>query len=102
MSWYRSDDVKNLILTLHVQTGAKHTAVAGLHGNALKIKLAASPVEGKANAALLKFLAKSFDVSLRQITLKHGAKSRHKVVVIRQPVHAPNVLFRQQSGLDPD
>lgn len=102
MSWYRSDDAKNLILTLHVQPGAKHTAVAGLHGNALKIKLAASPVEGKANAVLLKFLAKSFDVSLRQITLKHGAKSRHKVVVISQPVHAPSVLFEQQSGHDPD
>lgn len=97
MSWYRSDAANNLILTLHIQTGAKVTAVAGLHGNALKIKLAASPVEGKANAALLKFLAKSFDVSLRQITLKQGAKSRHKVVVIRQPAHGPNVLFGQRS-----
>ena len=102
MSWYRSDGANNLILALHVQTGAKRTAVSGLHGNALKIKLAALPFEGKANAVLLKFLAKSFDVSLRQITLKHGAKSRHKVVVIRQPVHAPNVLFGQRSDHDPD
>lgn len=102
MSWYRSDAANNLVLTLHVQTGAKVTAVAGQHGDALKIKLAASPVEGKANAALLKFLAKRFDVSLHQITLKHGAKSRHKVVVIRQPVHAPTVLFGQRSEHIPD
>ena len=97
MAWYRSDSANNLILTLHIQTGAKYTEVAGLHGDALKIKLAASPVEGKANAALIKFLAKSFDVSLRQITLKQGAKSRRKVVEIRQSVHGPDVLFGKLS-----
>lgn len=95
MAWYRCDNANNLILTLHIQTGAKYTEVAGLHGDALKIKLAASPVEGKANAALLKFLAKSFDVSLRQITLKQGAKSRHKIIEIRQSAHGPDVLFEQ-------
>ena len=40
-------------LTLHIQPGAKKTAVAGPHGDALKIRLAAPPVDGKANAALL-------------------------------------------------
>ena len=95
MTWYRSDSANNLILTLHIQTGAKYTEVAGLLGDALKIKLAASPVDGKANAALMNFLAKSFNVSLRQITLKQGAKSRHKVIEIRQSVHGPDVLFGQ-------
>lgn len=97
MNWYRSDSANNLILTLHIQTGAKYTEVAGLHGDALKIKLAASPVEGKANAALKKFLAKTFAVSLRQITFKQGVKSRHKVIEIRQSVHGPEVLFGQLS-----
>ena len=97
MSWYRSDSANNLILTLHIQTDAKCTEVAGLHGDALKIKLAASPVEGKANAALIKFLAKCFDVSLRHITLKQGAKSRHKVIEIRQSAHGSDVLFGQLS-----
>ena len=95
MGWYRCVGANNLVLTLHIQTGAKRTEVAGVHGNALKIKLAASPVEGKANAALLKFLAKKFDVPLRQITLKQGARSRHKVIEIGQSIHGPSILFQQ-------
>jgi uncharacterized protein len=102
VAWYRCDSANNLILTLHIQTGAKYTEVAGMHGDALKIKLAASPVEGKANAALIKFLAKSFGVPLSQITFKQGAKSRHKVIEIRQSVHGPDVLFGQLSDDFPD
>ncbi len=94
MSWYRCDEVNNLILTLHIQTGAKRTEVGGLHGDALKIKLAAAPIEGKANAVLLKFLAKSFGVSLCQVILKQGSRSRHKVIEIRQPNHGPDVLLK--------
>jgi uncharacterized protein (TIGR00251 family) len=79
--WYRrSGDV--LTLTLHVQPGAKRTEVAGLHGEALKIRLAAPPIEGRANEALLKFIAESFDVPLRQVELKQGGQSRHKVVAV--------------------
>lgn len=93
MSWYRSDRDNNLVLTLHIQTGAKRTEAVGLHGEALKIKLAAAPIEGKANAALLKFIAKRFDVPLSQVALKQGAKSRHKVIEIRQSACGPDVLF---------
>ena len=96
MSWHRSDG-NRLTLTLHVQPGAKRTEVAGLHGDALKIKLAAPPVDGKANATLLKFIAETFDVPLRQVTLKQGEKSRRKVVEIQQPVHGPDVLFVQKA-----
>jgi uncharacterized protein (TIGR00251 family) len=79
--WYRRNgDV--LTLTLHVQPGAKRTDVAGLHGEALKIRLAAPPIEGRANEALLKFIAESFGVPLRQVELKQGGQSRHKVVAI--------------------
>lgn len=93
MNWYRYDDANNLVLTLHIQTGAKNTEVAGLHGDALRIKLAAAPVEGKANTALLKFLAKHFDVPLCQVILKQGDKSRHKVIMIQQPCCGPDVLY---------
>jgi len=80
-AWFRRNgDV--LTLTLHIQPGAKRTEVAGLHGEALKLRLAAPPVEGRANEALLKFIAASFDVSVRQVELKQGAQSRHKVVAI--------------------
>ncbi len=80
-AWYRRNG-EVLTLTLHIQPGAKRTEVAGLHGEALKLRLAAPPVEGRANEALLKFIAASFDVSLRQVELKQGAQSRHKVVAI--------------------
>ncbi|MDD5299667.1 MAG: DUF167 domain-containing protein [Gallionella sp.] len=79
--WYRRNaDI--ITLTLHVQPGAKRSEIAGLHGEALKIRLAAPPVEGRANEALLKFMAKLFDVPLRQVELKQGGQSRHKVVAI--------------------
>jgi hypothetical protein len=79
--WYRRNG-EVLTLTLHVQPGAKRTDVAGLHGEALKIRLAAPPIEGRANEALLKFIAESFGVPLRQVELKQGGQSRHKVVAI--------------------
>ncbi len=79
--WYRRNgDI--LTLTLHIQPGAKRTEVAGLHGEALKIRLAAPPIEGRANEALLKFIAVSFDIPLRQVELRQGGQSRHKVVAI--------------------
>jgi hypothetical protein len=80
-SWYRRDG-DTIALTLHVQPGAKKTEVAGLHGQALKIRLAAPPVEGRANVALLKFIAGLFDVPLRQVALQNGGKSRHKVILV--------------------
>ena len=70
-------------LTLHVQPGARRTEVAGLHGDALKIRLAAPPVDGKANACLLAFLARGLGVPRPAVTLKSGDCSRHKVVDIR-------------------
>lgn len=81
IEWYRRNgDV--LTLTLHVQPGAKRSEVAGLHGEALKIRLAAPPIEGRANAALCKFIADIFGVTLKQVELKQGAQSRHKVVAV--------------------
>jgi uncharacterized protein len=79
--WYRRDG-DTIALTLHVQPGAKRTEIGGLHGQALKIRLAAPPVEGRANEALLKFIAGLFDVPLRQVALQKGGKSRHKVVMV--------------------
>ena len=91
-AWYRRNgDV--LTLTLHVQPGAKRTEVAGLHGEALKIRLAAPPIEGRANEALLKFIANTFDVPLRQVELKQGGQSRHKVVAITGSKIEPESLL---------
>ncbi|HAF45972.1 MAG TPA: YggU family protein [Gallionellaceae bacterium] len=90
--WYRRNgDI--LTLTLHVQPGAKRTEVAGLHGDALKLRLAAPPIEGRANEALLRFIADTFGVPLRQVELKQGGQSRHKVVAISGSKVEPGSLL---------
>lgn len=90
--WYRRDG-DNITLTLHVQPGAKHSEIAGLHGAALKIRLAAPPVEGRANEVLLKFIAGLFDVPLCQVTLQRGGKSRHKVILVQCSCVAPESII---------
>ena len=79
------------MLTLHVQPGAKKTEVAGLYGDALKIRLAAPPVDGKANAELLRYLADAFAVPLRNVSLVRGQTSRQKVVRIEAPARRPDL-----------
>ncbi len=58
----------SLIITCHLQPKASKTEVVGLHGDALKIRIKAPPVDGKANLELIRFLAKEFDVSKRDVT----------------------------------
>lgn len=90
MTW-RREDGDALVLALRVQPGAKRTEVAGLHGGALKLRLAAPPVDGKANDALLRFLADAFGVPLRSVALLHGAASRAKTVRVSAPVRRPDL-----------
>jgi len=59
--WLREEDGA-VVLALHVQPGAKRTQAEGAHGDALKVRLAAPPVDGKANAELVRFLAEAFGV----------------------------------------
>ena len=88
-AWLREDG-DALVLSLHVQPGATHTAVAGEHGDALKLRLAAAPVEGKANAELLRWLAEAFGVPRRNVELLRGETSRAKVVRIVAPSLRPD------------
>ena len=67
-------------LRVHVVPNAKIDRVVGEHGGAIKIKLRASAVEGKANAALIDFLAERLNVPARTIVLLRGHKSRDKLV----------------------
>ena len=98
--WYRRNaDI--ITLTLHVQPGAKRSEIAGLHGEALKIRLAAPPVEGRANEALLKLIAKLFDVPLRQVELKQGGQSRHKVVAVTGSTIDPEGLLKPVCPMSP-
>lgn len=80
--WFRVAADGRITLTLHIQPGAKKTEFAGRHGDALKIRLAAPPVDGKANDALIKFMAETLHLPKTAITLKCGQTSRRKVLEV--------------------
>lgn len=71
-----------MILELHVQPGASRTEFAGKHGERLKVRLQARAVDGKANDALIEFLAAHFGVPRRNVRIVSGLKSRQKRVQI--------------------
>jgi hypothetical protein len=77
------------VLSLHVQPGAKRTDVVGEHGGALKLRLAAPPVDGKANAELIRFLADAFGVPAKNVQLLRGATSRTKLLRVEVPARRP-------------
>lgn len=79
--WLRQSD-RQTTLTLHIQPGAKKTEVAGEHGDALKIRLAAPPVDGKANSALIAFVADRLGLAKSAVSLKSGQTSRRKVIEV--------------------
>jgi len=70
------------VLELHVQPGAARTEFAGRHGDRLKVRLAARAVDGKANEALVEFLAGHYRVPKRNVRIEAGLKSRRKRVAI--------------------
>lgn len=80
-AWLRAEG-DGVMLSLHIQPGAKKTEVAGPHGEALKIRLAAPPVDGKANAALLAFIAAKVGAGRTAVELLSGETSRAKRVRI--------------------
>ncbi|MCL2830072.1 MAG: DUF167 domain-containing protein [Betaproteobacteria bacterium] len=94
--WLRRSEGSDagLLLTLHIQPGAKKTEISGEHGAALKIRLAAPPVGGKANAALLAFIAARLQVPKAAVELKSGHASRQKIVLVRAALDADVVLAR--------
>ena len=67
-------------IALHIQPRASRTELIGAHGGALKIRLAAPPVDGEANDELVRFLAKTLGVSKSAVTIVRGATGRRKVV----------------------
>jgi uncharacterized protein len=70
-------------LQLHVQPGASRTGIAGLHGDALKIRVAAPPADGRANRELLGYLAERLGVARAQIELVKGESGRRKTVIVQ-------------------
>ena len=70
------------VLNLRIVPRAAKNAIQGEHGDALKIRLCAPPVDGAANAALIEFLAETFDLPRARVQLLAGATSRNKRVLL--------------------
>ncbi len=76
-------DAEGVRIAVHVQPGAKRSGWAGVYGDALKVRLQAPPVDGKANEALRAWIAAAFGVPLAAVELVRGAQSRRKEVLVR-------------------
>ena len=77
---------ERLYLQLHVQPGAKRDEIVGPHGDALKLRITAPPVDGKANTHLRKYLAKLCGVNPKSVNLIKGQGTRRKIIVIDSPL----------------
>ena len=74
------DSKDGAVLTVHVQPKAGRTVCVGVHGEALKIRIAAPPVGGAANRELLRFLADQLSLPVAAVHIESGESSRHKRV----------------------
>jgi len=87
-SWYEWDG-QNLLLRVKIQPRASKDEWLGVCGEAAKIRLTAPPVEGKANQHLIKFLAKLFNTTKRDIKIVSGETARNKRIQIKAPKTLP-------------
>ena len=81
-----------LILDLHVQPRAAKDEIVGYHGDRLKVRITAPPVDGNANQHLIAFLAAVFQVPKRDVVLLSGESGRDKRVRIQRPKTVPDIL----------
>lgn len=77
------DTTDGTLLLIHVQPKAARTECVGFHGGALKIRIAAPPVEGAANDALIRFLAEQCGLPRTQVLIQSGAEGRRKRVRLK-------------------
>ena len=81
MPWL-TDTPDGAVLNLRIVPRAAKNAIQGEHGDALKVRLCAPPVDGAANAALVEFLAESFSLPRSRVQLLSGQTSRNKRVLL--------------------
>lgn len=83
---------ENLVLHLYVQPKSSRDQLVGLHGDEIKVAITAPPVDGKANAHLIKYLAKLFKVAKNQVKINRGEQGRHKQLTIEAPKQLPTLI----------
>jgi uncharacterized protein len=84
MSWI-SENPEGFVLTLFVQPRSSRNMIAGLHGQALKIRLTAPPVDNAANRMCVQYLSKCLNVPKSAIEILTGQTGRTKQVLVRVP-----------------
>ncbi len=82
----------DLLLNLYIQPKSSRDQIVGIHGEELKIAITAPPIDGKANAHLIKYLSKAFKVPKGDIVLLKGQLGRHKQVKILSPRLIPEII----------
>lgn len=96
MPWYRADSA-GVTFTVRVVPRASRSEIVGLHDGALKVRVAAPPVEGAANEELVRFLARKFKTSRASVTLISGASSKQKIIRVTNPTVATWEEFNKVS-----
>jgi len=96
--WFRREADGSLLVRVHAQPGARRTEAAGLHGDALKVRVSAPALDGRANAALVEFLARIFGAKRGDVALVSGERSRAKRFEIRGATIAPEDILPPGHG----
>ncbi len=89
--WYRREG-ERLLLELYVQPGARRTGAAGMHGDRLKVRVAAPAREDRANEALIRFVAARLEVAPGRVDIVRGRHSRRKTVAVTEAGNPPERL----------
>jgi hypothetical protein len=82
MSYLHIQPDGSLLLSLYVQPRSGRNAIVGLHGDAVKLRLNAPPVDGKANKAVIAFFAKSLKIPKSAVIIRSGLQSRMKKILL--------------------
>ena len=92
MTWF-SKTATGYVVAVHAQPGAKRSEISGLHGGRLKVRIAAPPLEGRANEALIDFLAQRLGLSRSKLRVLKGLQGRTKLVEIADTESDPTRLL---------
>ena len=83
------ENSQGILLKVYVQPRSSKNMIVGLHGDSLKIKVAAPPVDGAANKACVQFLAKCLSLSASSLEIITGHNSRTKTILLKYKVAPP-------------
>jgi uncharacterized protein (TIGR00251 family) len=84
----------DLVLDVRVQPRAKRDEIEGTYGKRLRIRISAPPIDGRANAHLIKYLAKVFKVRASKVEIVAGKTSRDKRIKIHMPQNLPDMISK--------